>query len=103
MNLNKRIVLERRGTSQGTTGQVIENWAPFYTGWASINPVAGREYFNASGERAEITHQLEMRYGVTVKPKDRACYNGRVFDIRSVLNEREQNRKLILMAVEHVQ
>ena len=103
MNLNKRIVLERRGTTQGTTGQVLENWAAFASVWASVKPIAGREYFNASGERAEISHEIRIRHGVTVKPKDRAKLDGRIFDIRSVLNENEQNRTLILMAVEHVQ
>jgi SPP1 family predicted phage head-tail adaptor len=102
MRRDKLITLQRRGTTQDTTGQVVETWTQLEQAWASIDPVSGREYFNASGERAEVTHKVSIWYGPTVAPRDRLVYGSRVFDIRSVINVGERNRDLLLMCTEHV-
>ena len=92
--------IERRGTAQDGAGQVIESWTEQEKAWVSIVPVSGREYFAASGERAEITHKISMAYGPTVLPRDRITWAGRTFDIRSALNVEERNRELTLMCTE---
>lgn len=99
---DKLVTFKRRGTTQDAAGQVIETWTEIETVWASIEPIAGREYFNASGERAEVTHRLGVVYGPSLAPRDRAEYGARVFDIKSVINVRELNRDLELMCTEHV-
>ena len=102
MNLDKRVAIQRQASGQGSTGQPNGAWATTETVWASIEPVSGREYFNASGERAEVTHKVRIRYGSTVAPKDRLLYGSRVFNIRAVLNLEERGRWLQLMVSEHV-
>ncbi len=99
---DKLVTIKRRGTDQDDAGQVIETWTETATVWASILPIAGREYFNASGERAEVTHRIGIVYGVSLAPRDRVEYGDRVFDIKSVINVRERNRDLELMCTEHV-
>jgi len=99
---DKLVTIQRRGDDQDSTGQVLETWSPQSTIWASIAPVAGREYFNASGERAEVTHKIGIVYGPTVAPRDRITYGSRIFDIKSVINLQERNRELLLMCTEHV-
>jgi SPP1 family predicted phage head-tail adaptor len=98
---NRSVVIQRRGTAQGTTGQVIESWTTTATVFASISPISGREYFNASGERAEVTHRVVIRYGPSVAARDRIVYGSRVFDIKSVIDMEEKNRQLVLMCTEH--
>lgn len=98
----KLVSIQRRSTQQGSTGQQADVWTETAKWWASINPVAGREYFNASGERAEVTHKVEGRFGPTVAPKDRIVYGARVFDIKSVIDQEERRRYLLLMVTEHV-
>lgn len=104
-NRNKRVTFQRRGTGQSATGQPNGTFTNVMTIWAAINPISGREYFNASGERAEVTHKIDVRYCselADLKPKDRALYGSRVFNIRSVINVEERGRKLLLMCTEHV-
>ena len=105
MNRNQRVTFQRRGAGQSSTGQPNGTFADVITTWAAIEPVSGREYFNASGERAEVTHKIEVQACselADLKPKDRALYGSRVFNIRSVINVEERGRKLLLMCSEHV-
>lgn len=102
MRKDKLVTLQRRGTTQDSAGQVVETWTEIQKAWASIDPIVGREYFNASGERAEVTHRVKIHYGPTVAPRDRVLYGSRVFDIKSGINIEERNRDLELMCTEHV-
>jgi SPP1 family predicted phage head-tail adaptor len=99
---NILVTIERQSTSQDSTGQQLDSWTEVGKEWVSIRPVTGREYFNASGERAEVTHRIRMVYGRTFAPKDRIVYGSRIFDIKSVINIEERNRELELMVTEHV-
>lgn len=101
MNLNHRIELQSQASGQSSTGQPNGAWSTYDTVWASIEPISGREYFNASGERAEVTHKIKLRSGPSVLPKHRALFGSRVFNIRSVLNLEERGRWLQLMVTEH--
>ena len=100
MQLNHMIEIQRRGQARDTVGQLKETWKNAGRVWASIRPVSGREYFSASGERAEITHSIILRHGVTVAPRDRIKLGTRTFNVVSVLNTGERNRYLKLMSVE---
>lgn len=105
MNRNQRVTFQSRAAGQSSTGQPNGAFAEIMTTWAAIEPVSGREYFNASGERAEVTHKIEVQACselASLKPKDRALYGSRVFNIKSVLNVEERGRKLLLMCTEHV-
>ena len=99
---DKRVTIQRQVTTQDSAGQVNNSWSVTATVWASIAPVTAREFFVASGERAEVTHRIGLVYGPTVVPRDRIVYGSRIFDIRSVLNTDERNRELLLMCTEHV-
>lgn len=100
MNLNHRIELQSLGAGQSSTGQPNGAWSTYATVFAAVEPISGREYFNASGERAEVTHKIKLRVGPSVVPKHRALFGARVFNIRSVLNIEERGRYLQLMATE---
>lgn len=102
MALDKLCTVQRQSSGQSATGQPNGAWTDLSQEWTQIEPVSGREYFNASGERAEITHKLTMRAGRSYAPRDRVVYGSRVFNIRSVLNREERGRYLDLMCTEHV-
>lgn len=99
---DKLVSVQRQVSTRDAAGQVNDDWNEITQWWAAIKPISGREYFNASGERAEVTHEIGMRYGVDVRPRDRVVYGSRVFNVRSVLNIEERNRHLKLMCSEHV-
>lgn len=101
MNLNKLVKLQRRAETQDEAGQVRETWHTIAEVWASVRPIVGREYFAASGERAEITHEIMIRYGVDVRSKDRLEFDGRHFDVIAPMNLDENNRYYKLMGREN--
>lgn len=91
-------------TKNASTGQQTKTWRTAATQMASIAPVQGRAYFQAQGDRAEITHEIRTRYNpdVTITIRDRVVFGSRTFEIRSVINERERDREWVLMCVETV-
>lgn len=101
--LDKIITLERRGNEQDATGQKRESWKAFGRAWARIRPVSSRAFFAASGERAEVTHEIVLRFslGQELKAGDRIIHKGRVFDVIAPFNIDERNRYLRAMSVEH--
>lgn len=102
MARDKLVSVQRRGTAQDSAGQVIETWTEVSTEWASIEPVSSREFFAASGERAEVTHKIGIHYGVTVLPRDQIVYGDRTFDVKGSMNVEERNRELLLMCSEFI-
>lgn len=99
--LRHRITAERQVTTKDAAGQINDTWTVLFTRMADLEPVSGREYFNASGERAEITTQIRVRYDAataSLKPYDRILHGSTAYDVMSVINVRERNRELLIMA-----
>ena len=102
MQLSNKIRLERRASAQDKAGQNQEVWGLLAEVWAAVRTVRGREFYAASGQRAEITHEIVIRYYLDLSPKDRVVMGVRVFSIQSVIHIQERNRYTKIMAVEHV-
>jgi SPP1 family predicted phage head-tail adaptor len=101
MNLDKQINIERKTTVQDNTGQQKDVWVSVCTVWASIRPISSRQYYAASGDRAEITHEIIMRHGPQIRPRDRITYDGRIFDVQVPVNVDERDRYLNCRTIEH--
>jgi SPP1 family predicted phage head-tail adaptor len=97
-----QVDVQRQATSQDSVGQIENLWTTTATIFVNIVPVSGREFFAASGERAEVTHKIYAWYGPTIVPRDRISFGGRIFDIKSVINIGERNKELELMCTEVV-
>ena len=100
--LNKRITLERLIQEQDPIyGAPLDTWVPTYSVWAAIEPVSGREYWQAKLALAEKTIRIRMRYLPGIDSSMRVAYSGRIFSIQSVINVDEANREIQLMCLEH--
>lgn len=84
------------------TNEIIEDWQPYATRWASIEPLRGREYWAAAQTQAEVTHMVRMRYTPGITPSMRLTYRGRHFDINVVRNLDEENRVTEMLVTEAV-
>lgn len=105
MNIGKlrhRVVIEHFTTVRLPTGTVREDWSPFATRWASIEPIRGREYWAAAQTQAEVTHTIRMRFTDGVTPDMRIRYGERIFEIVVVRNLDEENRITEILAMEKV-
>jgi SPP1 family predicted phage head-tail adaptor len=94
------VAFERRTVQQDSVGQQVDVWTEYASAMVSIEPIRGRAYFQASAERADITHELRLRSISGIMPRDRAVYGSRLFEIRSVIDVSERDRELVLMCIE---
>jgi SPP1 family predicted phage head-tail adaptor len=98
---NKFVTLERMSLDQDDYGQQVREWRELSKAMADIRPVIGREFFTASGEKAEVTHDVTINFQpIDLVPRDRVRHGERLFDIRFVQNVDERNRVLILRCTE---
>lgn len=101
-----RITLQRDiGTVKREFGSRIEDWSDVATVWAMIEPIIGREQWNAIQTQSNLTHRLEFRYqnAMALTGAMRATLGSRVFAFAEPpRNVDERNRIYQVMAVEIV-
>ncbi len=47
--------------SKRASGELVEDWQAVFQEWASIEPLAGREFWNAVQVQANVTHKIRIR------------------------------------------
>lgn len=80
--------------------QESEVWNDVFSCWANVNPISGREYYQAETVNSDLTHRIRLRYRKGITPDMRILYRDRIFYIVSVINEYEKNYALQLMCRE---
>lgn len=99
-NLKHKITFETSAQTQDDFGGFVDGFSVFTETYASITPVSGKEYFASKQINAEVSHKIECRFISGITPSMRIVYGSRVFDIESVINIREENKTLQIMASE---
>lgn len=99
-NLKQKITFQDYTETTDDFGEVTKGYADFRTVYASIVPLSGKEYFTSKQTNAEVSHKIECRHFDGVKPSMRIVYGTRTFNIESVINIREENKTLQIMATE---
>lgn len=86
-------------------GHPVKSWATAATRWGSIEPLNGREFFNAEKVQANATHRVRMRYdsSAEITPKDRLLWESRAFNVIHVAKKREIDHELEIMVEEVVE
>jgi len=68
---------------------------------ASVEPLQGREFMSASGERAEVTTRFRIRYLAGVTASMRVLFEGRVFELKAPpIDPDMKHETLLLMTAE---
>lgn len=87
--------------SRDSYGASTQEWVTFLGGIrASVEPLSGKEFFAAKQVNAEITHSIKIRYRTGIKPSMRVKYGTRYFDIKSVVDIKEERKEMHLMCTE---
>lgn len=87
---------------------LLTDWVMVAVVWAAIEPAQGREIFYGQIISPDVTHLVTIRWNRGLGPKSRLYFQdpqtglGRVFNIESVLNIDERNRKMVLSVKEQV-
>lgn len=100
--MTRRHVLEVQENRGGNDldGVPVEDWQTVRVVYAAITPLSGREYVANRQAKLETTHKIETEplFGVTsaMRLKD----GERIFNVESVVNVDERNRRLLWMCRE---
>ena len=101
-DLRHRVAFDRRVDAQSeATGEVTPDWVPIGTVWAKVEPLRGREALIDGGVRDEMDTRITCRYSpqlAAVAPKDRALFNGSIYNIVSVAHVDMNHRTIEFLA-----
>jgi SPP1 family predicted phage head-tail adaptor len=86
--LRHQVKLQRVTVAADSHGDQTKTWTDLATVRASIEPLSGREFLQASQVMSDITVRIRIRgrSDITLTPKDRVLYGTRTFDIRHVID-----------------
>lgn len=110
--LRERVRIEEKhqNPDQDVFGQELREWIEVVTVWASVEPLRGREFVEASQEQNQITVKIKLRaqIGVTILPdKMRALWtdgnnHNHTYDILYVQDILGLNKEINLMCKERL-
>lgn len=103
--LNRKVKLQQRSTSNDDYGQEINVWTDVETIWASIKPIGGREKIKTGTVDSDLTHTVKIRYQESFMPPKtlatkRVLYGVRILNITSGYDLDEAHIFIILECVE---
>ena len=107
--MRRRVTLLRpddfTGAKANAFGEPQTNLSGVLTVWASIEPLGGRELWQAMQVQSESTHRIRCRWSALfaeVGPKWKVQPKTRTFEILSANNVWERNRQVEFLCKEHV-
>lgn len=101
--LRHKIEIQVESTAQNAYGEPTQVWSNYIPSiYASVDPISGKEYFSSQIVNAEVTHKIRIRYRGDIHPKMRVKFDGRYFDIISVIDWEERHIEMLLMCKEYV-
>lgn len=101
--LRHRVTVQVRASAQDPSGEPRNEWQPFVTRWASVEPLVGREFFASQERNGRVQTRFRMRFVDGLKPAMRIIWQSRVFDITAVQQVRGLKAELVIMADELVE
>lgn len=108
MKANLLLFVETAASGNPLAGEPTDEWTRVRQAWFESLEMTAREYQNAQQMKATVTHKLKCAYfpganrSMRLTAGNDPTSPARVFNVASVVNEKEQNRFLIWMAEEVV-
>ncbi len=101
--LNKRVMLEQPVTTTDAYGGTTTTWQEVGTRWAGVEPLRGKEFFEAQAAQSEVEVRVVVRYDSAIAGVDatwRVVYGSRVFEVESAINTGERDEQIEIMCKE---
>lgn len=100
--LRHRVSVQSRTRVSDGQGGYTETWATVTNGatFAKIEPASSQEVFRANQLKHVVTHKVTIRFLDGITSAHRVVFDGRAFNVRSVLNPGERGRVLSLLCEE---
>lgn len=100
--MSKRITIQQQTDEQDEFGAPKRIWSDVVTLWASVEPIAGKEFWAEQQAQSEITIRVRIRYYAGLAPKMRIIYGTRILSILHIIDVSEKHRELQLLCSEGV-
>lgn len=99
--LRHRVTIQQKIIGVDAFGGPDETWVDVGVDVpASIEPLQGRELASAQTVNAETTTRIGMRYRSGLIPANRIIFEGKFYNLQSVIDPDLRHRELIIMASE---
>lgn len=101
--LRHRIQVERPVNVAQTDGSRVVTWERIASVWARVSPLSGRELVAAQQINAEVSVSITIRApSVSLQPDYRIVFDGRFYDVVSVLDQDERGIEKMVMCKQGV-
>lgn len=104
MTYDKKIIFQVLTENQDEIGIHSPVWEDFFTAWANVCGVSGREYYAASQVNLQNDVIFRTRYSKKIAgfhtSEVRISYNKKIYDIKHIDDYRERHIELIFRAEE---
>jgi len=87
---------------QTTTGEPSITWVTYYSMNARIEPLTGREFWQAKQINSTVSGKIDIRYIKGVTAKMRIKFGSRYYNIEAIVDPDERHRELILFVSEQI-
>lgn len=100
--MRHRLEIQTASASPNAYGEPILTWSTVATRWGSIDPLAGRELWQARQVSPDVSHKVTLRYYAGLTPKCRLVFGSRTFEVESVLTIDERKRFMVCVCHEEL-
>ena len=98
--LRHRVTIQQPVVAVNGYGERITTWSTVATVWGAVEPLRGREFFDAEQVQAEVSHRVVLRYRSGLATTMRLLHLTRVLHIQAIIDVDERHRELQLMCRE---
>ena len=96
--LKHKLTIQRPIEAQNSVGEAVEVWVDYAPVWGSLEPLQGRELYQAQAMQAETVAKATIRYRPGITPKMRIVHRGLVYAITAPpQNKDTRDRQLVIM------
>lgn len=100
--MRDRVEIQSRTLSADSFGGQVASWTTVATVAAKVEPLSGREAWQAQQVRPDLTHKVTIRYYAGLGPEFRFLLGSRRFAIESVIDTESRRRQHECMCKEEV-
>lgn len=98
--LRHRVSIQQRVEARNGYGELISTWSTLATVWGSVEPIRGREFFEAEQVQSEISTRVRIRYYDGITAQMRVLFGSRKLQILAVIDVNERHKEMQLMCKE---
>lgn len=94
--LRQRLTFQKETRARDSFNEEVVTWADHCTVWGSVNPNAGRKFYEALQSSSEVSGEVRIRYRTDILPTMRIKHGSRILAIVSIVNPQERDRELLI-------